>query len=456
MSIQEWPSPGIQADVPSIECSSMVADWLDTLGDDVLSIVQRITDNGGGIWIVGGAVRDACLGLEVHDIDFAVTLTPKRMMELFPDAIPTGIDYGTVSLRGDAVQYEVTTLRTERNYGDGRRPEEVNWGLSLAEDLQRRDFTINAMAIDVARRVMHDPHHGLADMERGIIRAVGQAYRRISEDGLRILRAYRFLDRGEAGVWSFDFELHEALRQNLAMLDAVTSERVWMEWHKILQGSNAADVIQRMAHDHILDRFLPGQWEGQHLLLASLHHPYFTDLDALSRFSLLLCECSSIEVDEALRELKLSNNQRGHVLTLHQRFGTLPQASKASLRVFRAVLEHHSELHLHTEIIIRTHGLHPSMGLSEETADQAYHLLELLEELSELKAGHSPLVDGHWLMQRTSLGKGRALGRLKDWLYRLQIERDLDSLESMESVLCTLVWDQENHLEWPKVQFPDE
>ncbi len=455
MTEREWPSPGIEADVPAIECPNAVISWLERLGHDVHHIVQTVARHGGGIWIVGGAVRDACLGLEVHDIDFAVSLTPERMLELFPDAIPTGIDYGTVSLRGDGVLYEATTLRTERNYGDGRRPEEVNWGVSLAEDLERRDFTINAMAIDLSRKVMHDPHHGLVDMERGMIRAVGQAYRRIGEDGLRILRAYRFLDRGEAGVWKFDLELEEALRQNQTMLNAVTSERVWMEWHKILQGSNAADVIQRMAHDHVLDRFLPGKWAGQHRLLASLHHPFIRDFDGLTRLAILLCECFSIEVDEALRNLKISTKQRTYIMDLHARFGTLPEPSKPALRVFRAVLREFSVLHLQMEIIIRTHDLSPSMGVENKSADDVYHLLELLEALPELTAGTSPLVNGHWLMQRTALSKGQTLGRLKEWLHRLQIERDLASIDEVESVLCTLLWDQENHLEWPKVQFPD-
>ena len=218
MSDEGWPNPALEADVPALECPVNVVAWLEKLPPHILEIASTVALHGGGIWIVGGAVRDVCLGIDVHDIDFAVSLEPQRMMEIFPDSIPTGIDYGTVSLRGDdGVFYEATTLRTESNYDDGRRPEQVSWGISLSVDLERRDFTINAMAIDIARKVMHDPHHGLQDMERGMLRAVGQAYRRISEDGLRILRAYRFLDRGKAGVWQFDFDLGEALRKNSHM-----------------------------------------------------------------------------------------------------------------------------------------------------------------------------------------------------------------------------------------------
>ena len=455
MTKEGWPNPALQADVPTIECPIGVIEWLEKLPTSVLDIASKVADHGGGIWIVGGAVRDACLGIDVHDIDFAVSLEPQQMMEIFPDSLPTGIEYGTVSLRGGDQFYEATTLRTESDYEDGRRPEQVHWGVSLSEDLERRDFTINAMAIDIARKVMHDPHHGLQDIERGMLRAVGQAYRRISEDGLRILRAYRFLDRGNAGVWKFDFELSEALRQNAHMLKAVTHERIWMEWLKILNGKNVAAVVEKMAHDGVLDCFLPGEWRSQHLRIAALYHPYVHDFDGLTRLALLLSECFSIEVEEALLELKMSKKERTYILDLHRRFGTLPSASSASMRVFRTVLEQHAEQHLKLEIVLRSQDLSPSMGLSNESADEVYGLLEALEELAPLKSGNQSLVDGHWLMQRTGLGKGRALGRLKAWLHRLQIERDLANEGEVEAVLCSLHWTEENHLDWPQLQFPD-
>ena len=455
MTKEGWPNPALQADVPTIECPIGVIEWLEKLPTSVLDIASKVADHGGGIWIVGGAVRDACLGIDVHDIDFAVSLEPQQMMEIFPDSLPTGIEYGTVSLRGGDQFYEATTLRTESDYEDGRRPEQVHWGVSLSEDLERRDFTINAMAIDIARKVMHDPHHGLQDIERGTLRAVGQAYRRISEDGLRILRAYRFLDRGNAGVWKFDFELSEALRQNAHMLKAVTHERIWMEWLKILNGKNVAAVVEKMAHDGVLDCFLPGEWRSQHLRIAALYHPYVHDFDGLTRLALLLSECFSIEVEDALLELKMSKKERTYILDLHRRFGTLPSASSASMRVFRTVLEQHAEQHLKLEIVLRSQDLSPSMGSSDESADEVYGLLEALEELAPLKSGNQSLVDGHWLMQRTGLGKGRALGRLKAWLHRLQIERDLANEGEVEAVLCSLHWTEENHSDWPQLQFPD-
>ena len=174
---------------------------------DLIEILNLICHNGGGVWIVGGAVRDWMIGHKPSDIDIAVDLTPEEMLEIFNDAILTGEEFGTVSLRGKNCLYQATTLRTDGEYIDGRRPENVTWGMSLREDLERRDFTINAMAIDVARKLLYDPHDGRTDISRGIIRAVGNAHQRLSEDGLRIMRAYRFADRRESGVWDIEHSL---------------------------------------------------------------------------------------------------------------------------------------------------------------------------------------------------------------------------------------------------------
>ena len=455
MTSQQWPKIAVEADLPWIECPSHVLQWIENLPTDVLEIVSKVSENDGGIWIVGGAVRDVCLGLEVHDIDFAVTLEPEQMMDLFPDSIATGIEYGTVTLRGQNSFYEATTLRVESEYTDGRRPQSVRWGTSLSEDLQRRDFTINAMALDVARKVMHDPHFGIQDIERGIVRSVGQAYARISEDALRILRAYRFLDRGKAGVWKFDLELSEALRQNASKLENVTEERIWMEFQKILNGENVAQVIEKMAHDGVLDMFLPGQWASQHLRLESLYHPYTSHFDGLTRLALLLCESFSIDVENALIELKLPKKDRMYIQNLHSRFGTLPEPKVSNLRVFRSVLQEQAVQHLELEIVIRTHELSPSMGTYDGDVSYVESLLDMLQRMPPLKAGNASLIDGHWLMQRTNLGKGIALGKLKSWLHRLQVERDLETMEDIEELLCSLHWNEENYHDWPSLQFPE-
>jgi tRNA nucleotidyltransferase (CCA-adding enzyme) len=449
---EAFPLPSL-GDAHNAPLPEQLVEWVNRLPNDINSIITKIAEAGGGVWIVGGAVRDALLGLEDEDIDLAVSLPPEKMLELFPNALPTGIAFGTLTLRGEEGRfYEATTLRTESEYNDGRRPEVVNFGTSLLGDLERRDFTFNAMAIDVRRHLLHDPFNGQGDLEKKRVRAVGQAYQRLSEDGLRILRAYRFLDRGEAGVWRFDPELSEALLQHRSMLSGVTNERIWMEWQKILAGQNAPDVIERMARDGVLDRFLPGKWSGQGHRMFAQRHSLCSTLNPLERFALLLAENDSIEVERTLKHLKLSKKDRKNVETIHQRFGRVPKNTLADLRVYRSVLQKRSKNHLEMEKVIRESGLKiPKMdSVNSEEIDV---LLHRLEELEPLRAGDESIVDGHWIMQRTGLGKGIVLGRLKMWLHRIQIERDLADSDAVEAALCSLNWEHANDAHWPKVEF---
>jgi tRNA nucleotidyltransferase/poly(A) polymerase len=449
---EAFPLPSL-GDAHNAPLPEQLVEWVNRLPNDINSIITKIAEAGGGVWIVGGAVRDALLGLEDEDIDLAVSLPPEKMLEVFPNALPTGIAFGTLTLRGEEGRfYEATTLRTESEYNDGRRPEVVNFGTSLLGDLERRDFTFNAMAIDVRRHLLHDPFNGQGDLEKKRVRAVGQAYQRLSEDGLRILRAYRFLDRGEAGVWRFDPELSEALLQHRSMLSGVTNERIWMEWHKILAGQNAPDVIERMARDGVLDRFLPGKWSGQAHRMFAQRHSLCSTLNPLERFALLLAENDSIEVECTLKHLKLSKKDRKNVETIHQRFGRVPKNTLADLRVYRSVLQKRSKNHLEMEKVIRESGLKiPKMdSVNSEEIDV---LLHRLEELEPLRAGDESIVDGHWIMQRTGLGKGIVLGRLKMWLHRIQIERDLADSDAVEAALCSLNWEHANDAHWPKVEF---
>ena len=165
MSSTKNLTPGLEADMAGNPCPPMLLRWLGTLPNDLLTVLQTLANDGAGAWLVGGCVRDAWLGDPSSDIDVCTTCPPDRMLTLFGEkAIPTGVDYGTVTVKGEGRHYEVTTLRTESMYRDGRRPEHVQWGSSLREDLSRRDFTFNSMAVDVARQLLYDPFQGAIDL----------------------------------------------------------------------------------------------------------------------------------------------------------------------------------------------------------------------------------------------------------------------------------------------------
>src|SRR6185503_7406165 len=172
---------------------------------DVLDICGRLRTHGKRAWVVGGCVRDLVLGRDVADWDVCTDALPDQMMKIFPRAVPTGIAHGTITVVHDGKHYEVTTLRGEAAYSDGRRPDAVHFVDDIVRDLARRDFTVNAIALDPMSGEIIDPFDGQRDLAARTLRAVGDPRERFSEDGLRVLRAARF-------VATLDLDLDSATR----------------------------------------------------------------------------------------------------------------------------------------------------------------------------------------------------------------------------------------------------
>jgi len=195
-----------------------------------LRILQTLEENGYEAYFVGGCVRDWLLHRTVHDIDICTNAHPGDVMALFPDHVLTGLKHGTVSVRLEGLFFEVTTYRTEGKYEDYRRPSVVQFVSELRLDLLRRDFTINAMAMD-RHRTLHDPFGGQEDLKKKQIRAVGEPVERFQEDALRLLRAVRF-----AAQLSFQIEpkTMAAMTQTAPLLAHIAVERVREEVNKML------------------------------------------------------------------------------------------------------------------------------------------------------------------------------------------------------------------------------
>jgi tRNA nucleotidyltransferase (CCA-adding enzyme) len=212
---------------------------------DVLDLCERLRSKGKRAWIVGGCVRDTLLGRPAADWDVATDARPKELLAIFPRAIPTGIEHGTVTVVRDGSHYEVTTLRGEGTYSDGRRPDWVEFVDDITADLARRDFTVNAIALDPVDGKLIDPFDGRGDLQRGVLRAVGDPRQRFSEDGLRVLRAARFVATLEL---TLDPATEQAIAPTLDTYRKVAAERVRDEWLKTMkarQPSRAFDVMRR-------------------------------------------------------------------------------------------------------------------------------------------------------------------------------------------------------------------
>jgi putative nucleotidyltransferase with HDIG domain len=226
--------------------------------DPILKEIASIfTSNGKDIYLVGGAVRDMLRGEKIHDWDLTTNALPDEVIAIARraggKAIPTGIKHGTVTVLYKKKSAEVTTFRTESGYSDGRRPDAVNFTASIEEDLSRRDFTMNAIALRLPCTAVVDPFGGEADIKAGIIRCVGNAAERFNEDGLRPLRAVRF-----AAQLGFEIEQKtlDAINSALAVCEKVSRERVRDEIDKILASSIPSRGFHLMEKTGLLKLFL--------------------------------------------------------------------------------------------------------------------------------------------------------------------------------------------------------
>ena len=216
----------------------------------IQKILLRMEQAGWQIYLVGGCVRDRLLGRPIHDWDLTTNARPEQVMQLFPKVIPTGIAHGTVTVVQDEMQAEITTFRTETGYADGRHPDEVRFVGSLEEDLARRDFTINAMAMDASGK-LYDFYGGQEDLRRGVLRCVGQPQRRFAEDALRMFRAYRF--SAQLG-FALERETENAAKSLHERARFLSVERIREELEKTICSPHP-QMVEQMAKIGLLERF---------------------------------------------------------------------------------------------------------------------------------------------------------------------------------------------------------
>ncbi|OES44506.1 CCA tRNA nucleotidyltransferase [Domibacillus iocasae] len=218
-----------------------------------LPIVERLEASGYEAYFVGGAVRDLFLSRPIHDVDIATSATPSEVKSLFTHTVDVGIDHGTILVLHNGTGFEVTTFRIESEYSDFRRPDHVEFVRSLYEDLKRRDFTMNAMAMNKAGKWI-DPFHGKDDMQKGIVRTVGRAAERFSEDALRMMRAARFVSQLS---FNLDKETKKAMEEHAPLLGHIAVERKLNEIDKLLAGRDRRRALWALIETNLY-RFLPG------------------------------------------------------------------------------------------------------------------------------------------------------------------------------------------------------
>ncbi|TVR03791.1 MAG: CCA tRNA nucleotidyltransferase [Spirochaetaceae bacterium] len=222
-------------------------------------IAAIFSQSGYRCFLVGGAVRDLLMGISPGDLDLATDATPQQVTSLFRRVIPTGVAHGTVTILFQGGQYEVTTFRTETTYSDGRRPDSVAFASTIDEDLSRRDFTINGIALDLNNGHVVDPFGGRDDIHRRVVRAIGEPDQRFGEDALRLLRAIRFAVK--LG-FSIDEDTLAAVRRAADSIARISAERVRDELTRMILSPDPRRALRLLRDTQLLEHVLPELTRG--------------------------------------------------------------------------------------------------------------------------------------------------------------------------------------------------
>ena len=359
-----------------------------------LPILEKIKQAGFEAYFVGGSVRDVILGRQIHDVDIATSSYPQETKRIFERTVDVGIEHGTVLVLDGEAEYEITTFRTEDVYVDFRRPESVTFVRSLEEDLKRRDFTVNAFALDDRGQVI-DLFDGLSDLENKLLRAVGQASERFNEDALRIMRGLRF-----AATLDFDIESQtfEAMSTHAPLLGKISVERSFIEFDKLLMAPYWRKGIEMLMKTGAYN-YLPN--------LAQTDDNWQSLLDQLDQaFTFTRSEQAWAAVLIALKEEQPKTFLKNWKTSVH-----FQKEVEKIVAVYKERLEHevtHLQVYRYgKETILLAEQLRQAQALSVD-----FERIEALDQTLAIHDKHEIVVNGGMLMTELGFKPGPDLGRL--------------------------------------------
>lgn len=419
---------------------------------EVRELCQRLKEAGHRSWIVGGCVRDELLRQArgsgaphaLGDWDIATSALPEQVSKLFRRVIPTGIQHGTVTVLTNKAQYEVTTLRGETTYSDGRRPDTVYFVDDIKDDLARRDFTVNAIAYDVLEDRLIDPFAGARDLAQRQLRAVGVASERFAEDGLRVLRGARFVATLE---FELEAETARAIEPSLDSYRKVSAERIRDEWLKTMKARRPSRAFEIMKDHGLLavsapellesvgceqNRYhafdvwghamscLDGAPEAPVLRMAALIHDIGKPRsrafsEKTNDYTFYEHERIGAEMAEPLlSRLRFSNDERQHIVALVRHHLICYDAtwSDAAVRRWlrRVTPELVPDLYLLNEADVRGKGRDCGPDLAALAALKAH--VERVLAAGAAFSIRDLAIDGRALMQELAMKPGPDLGRI--------------------------------------------
>lgn len=374
-----------------------------------LPILTKIKEAGYEAYFVGGSVRDVLLERPIHDVDIATSSYPEETKAIFNRTVDVGIEHGTVLVLENGGEYEITTFRTEDVYVDYRRPSQVSFVRSLEEDLKRRDFTVNALALDENGQVI-DKFRGLIDLEQKRLRAVGKAEERFEEDALRIMRGFRF-----AASLDFDIEAatFEAMRSHSPLLEKISVERSFTEFDKLLMAPHWRKGISAMIACQAYD-YLPGLKQQEaglnHLIVSLKDNSTFSDHH--QAWAYVMISLAIEDPKSFLKAWKTSNDFQRYVTKLIALYRIRQERSFEKLDIYQ----------YGKEMASLVEGLRKAQSLSVDMDH-----IEALDQALAIHNKYDIVLNGSHLIKDFGMKPGPQLGLMLEKVELAIVEGRLDN-----------------------------
>lgn len=392
------------------------------------SIVKTLERHGYKAYFAGGWVRDFLMGHPSDDIDIATNAPPEKILDLFPITIKVGIAFGVVIIPMNGHQFEVATFRKDIGYEDGRKPTKIE-PATAQEDAMRRDFTINGIFFDPADQSIHDFVNGVEDIQKGIIRAIGNPNERFIEDRLRMIRAIRFAARFQFHI---DEETQEAIRENAdTLFPSVSMERIWQEFQKIAKRPHCDYAIVEMARLGLLGVIFP-ELANTHLNEIKEHTSHFVNFPektpAIAYLRELFPKKSLQDMVEICRYLKASNRDITFIESYYRCKDLVETENQDALAWSYAYVDPHTEQCL--DILAARYPERKRQQFMEAHADQRLRLAKTIQRIRD----HAPVVTSQDLKKEGIL-PGKTMGILLKEAEKIAANRTLEDPQAVLHIL---------------------
>lgn len=385
-----------------------------------IKVIRTLRKAGFEALFAGGCVRDMLLGRRPKDYDVATSAEPAEVTARFRHTIKVGARFGVIIVMWEGQQVEVATFRSDMTYVDGRRPSQVEF-TDAKQDALRRDFTVNGMFYDPIRRTVVDYVRGQRDLQGRVIRAIGPAQERLSEDYLRMLRAIRFSTRLGFAIAPATYA---AIRHNAEHIGQISGERIAIELEGILVGSDRARGLDMLNHTGLAQHIFPEMIPEQHQAATQVLGQLGKTIDYPLALAAWFVGCDTDRALQAIRRLKLSRQQTKHIKFLLTHRGRLlcDDMPLAQLKLL-ASEPYFWDLYELQRAIQRA---------NQSSVAPLLRLRKRIKALGGVELRPAPLLDGHALM-RLGVPMGPAVGQLSQALYLAQLEGVVKTKQDAEA-----------------------